>query len=363
MKRLLLGLFLLSGCAANGSTDPAEAPTPARVQAVPVRVADANTVELVRSLELGGIAAAWRSARLAPAGQGIVKELHVELGQVIKQGTVLAELDASTLKLQLAQARKSAELGHLQLENARTEAARATMLEAEGAIASQQIDQAQMSLQLAEAQVAQAEASLAVLQDQINKAQLIAPFAGTVTGVFLEQGEFFTGMAGMGGPPALVSIDALDPIRLDVHVPDVDLARLEPGMRAIVSTDALPDRQWEGEIALVSAAADPGSRTFTARIRVPNADHALKPGLFLTARLVLEQRDAILAIPEVAIADPDSESPFVMVVEEGVARRKPVKLGLKGDEGWAVEGISEGEQVVTEGHFGLPDGAKVRVIE
>ncbi len=78
---------------------------------------------------------------------------------------------------------------------------------------------------------------------------------------------------------------------------------------------------------------------------------------------MLEQQDAILAIPEVAVAAPDSESPFVMVVEGSVARRKPVTLGLKGDTGWAVEGLSEGAQVVTEGHFGLPDGAQVRVIE
>lgn len=362
MKRLLLSLLLLTGCAANGSTT-SEATTAAKTQSVPVRVVEAATVELVRSLELGGVAAAWRSARLAPAGQGIVKKLHVELGQVVKKGAVLAELDASTLTLQLNQARKSARLGHLQLENAQTEAARAAMLEAEGAIASQQIDQAKMSLQLAEAQVAQAEASLAVLEDQIGKARLVAPFAGTVTGVFLEQGEFFTGMAGMGGPPALVSIDALDPIRLDVHVPDVDLARLSAGMRAIVTSDALPDRVWEGEVALIGAAADVGSRTFTARIRVPNPDRALKPGLFLTARLVLEQQDGVLAVPEVAVAEPDSEAPFVMVIENDIARRKPVKLGLKGDGGWAVEGLSAGEQVVTEGQFGLPDGAQVRVIE
>jgi membrane fusion protein (multidrug efflux system) len=365
MKHLLplMGLLLLIGCdALGGKGSGADAPVP-QEQAVPVRVAVTAPGQLVRSLELGGVASADRSARIAPTGQGVIRSLKVELGQKVKKGELLAELDVSTLSLQLDQARSSAQLARLQAQDTRQEAARVDMLQAEGAASSQQIDKMAMGLQLADAQVAQAEASLAVLENQIAKARLTAPFAGTVTGVFLEEGEFFTGMAGMGGPPALVALESLDPIRLDVHVPDVDLARVEQGMRVLITSGAFPGRQWEGEIALINAVADVGARTFTVRIRVPNEDGALRPGLFLTARLVLEQQEDVLAIPEKAISEPDSAEPFVMVVEGSTARRKAVQPGLRGDSGWAVGGLTAGEQVVVEGHFGLPDGAHVRVID
>ena len=252
--------------------------------------------------------------------------------------------------------------GRAELRDARREADRAEQLEASGAIAGQQIDQARAGLQLAEAQSASTEASLAVLKDQIEKSTLTAPFDGTVTGVFLEEGEFFTAMSGMGGPPALVSVDALDVIRVDVDLPDVDLARVRAGMRALVSSDALPDSSWEGEVVVVGASANAGSRTFTVRVRVPNPDGTLRPGLFLRVKLVLEEEAAVIAVPQAAVAEPDGE-PFVMTIDGTTARRRPVTIGLKGDSGWAVAGLQPGERVVVEGQFGLPDGATVRVID
>ncbi len=365
MKYLVLiaSLFLL-GCEADGKVQDATAPvSKVAAQAIPVRVSAVVPTDLIRSLELGGVASAGRSARLAPTGQGVVTSLPVKLGQQVKKGQVLATLDTSTLSLQLEQAEKSAELARLQLKDANNSAARISVLGAEGAVSTAQQDQAQMGQQLAEAQVAQAEASLAVLRNQIGKAKLVAPFSGTVTGVYLEEGEFFTGMAGMGGPPALVAVDSLDPMHLDVHVPDVDLGRVRVGMKAIVTGDAFPGREWPGEVELINAAADRGARTFTVRIAVANKDFALKPGLFLDSRLILEEQPGVLTIPEVAVADHDSDRPYVMLADSGAAKRVYVELGLKGDEGWAVAGLQAGDEVIVEGQFGLPDGAVVRVID
>jgi len=169
-------------------------------------------------------------------------------------------------------------------------------------------------------------------------------------------------MAGMGGPPALIELDALDPIRLDVHIPDVDLSRIQAGMEVAATTDAWPDREFPGEVTLVNAAADAGARTFLVRISLPNEDRALRPGLFLTARLVVDQRPEAIVVPAVAVTD-GVDSPYVMVVEGTTARRTPVEPGLRGDDGWEVTGVSPGAQVVVEGQFGLPEGATVRVLQ
>jgi membrane fusion protein (multidrug efflux system) len=351
---------LLAAC--PPAEDGAAAPTTTlSVDLAPVRVAAVQREALRRTLELGGVASAWRSARLVPTGQGVVTQLPVTLGQRVKKGDLLAALDTSSTRLQAEQARKATRLAELQLADARRQAARAEDLAAQGALPEADLERARAGLELAQAQLDQASASVAVVEDALGKARLTAPFAGTVTLVALEVGEFFAPMAGLGGPPALVAIDALDPVKLDVFVPDVDLGRMAEGMKVEVTSDALPGQTFEGEVAMIGAAAEPGTRTFRVRIRVPNEDRKLRPGFFLTGRLVLEEKADVVTVPVLAVTDADSD-PWVMVVQADVAQRVKVQLGLHGDAGWEVTGVEPGAQVITEGHFGLPDGSRVRVI-
>ena len=359
---LLSTLALALGCGTGTDASPAASAATVDSYAVPVRVTTASLGALTRSLRLGGTAQASQSARLAPSGQGKIAELPARLGMKVSKGDLLATLDTSTLRLQLEQALRSAELGRLQLTDAEAEVARARRLAEAQAIPTQTLDQAESAYRMAAAQVEQAVASLAVLQDQVTKARLTAPFAGTVTGVGLEVGEFFSGMGGMGGPPMLVEVKALDPIQLDVHIPDVDLARIEVGMQALVTTSALPDREWAGRVELINASADMGARTFLVRIVIPNADHALKPGLFLESRLVLEQLDDVVVIPNKALTTTDDGS-YVMVADGERARRVAVVPKVRGDQGTQVEGLEPGSSVVVEGHFGLPDGNTIKVVE
>ncbi len=358
----LLAAMLLVGCSSDGSTGPDSGDGTMDSYKVPVRVAKIEPGALTRTLRLGGTARASRAARLAPAGQGRIQALPARLGSAVREGDLLAELDTSSLRLQLEQARRSTELARLQLNDSEAEVARARRLADAQAIPTQTLDQAEAANRLAQAQVDQAEASLAVLSDQVGKARLRAPFAGTITAVRLEEGEFFSGMAGLGGPPILVELQALHPIRLDVHVPDVDLARLAVGMEAQVSTSALPDRRWTGTLELINAAADPGARTFLVRIIIPNEDSALKPGLFLESRIILERLDDVLVVPNNAVTGEGDEA-YVMVVEGERAKKVPVKTGIRGEQGRVVEGVPAGSLVIVEGQFGLPDGNLVKVVD
>jgi len=354
-------LLLAAGCTSDASTEAA-APDANSLSAVPVRDVTAERGELHRTLSLGGVAESWRSARLAPPSQGVVRSIPVTLGQKVERGQTLAELDSDTLRLQAEAGQRAVDLAELQLSEATRAHDRAARLHAEGAIADAAFEQATLARDLGAAQAAQARASVAVVREQLSSARLVAPFDGIVTGIHLEEGEFFSAMAAMGGPPALISLDAIDPIRIDVHIPDVDLARVEAGMATGIHTDAWPDREFPGEVTLVGAAADPGARTFLVRIQAPNPEGLLKPGLFVEARLVLESRSDAVVVPDRAVTSPDSE-PFVMVLDGNLARKQPVRLGLRGDAGWEVEGIEPGTQVIVEGNFGLPDGSLVRPIQ
>jgi len=355
----LIALLALPGCSGEDAAEGVSAA--ASVQAVPVRVKAAETANLVRTLELGGIAEAWRSARLAPMGQGRISKLPVALGDTVKRGTLLAELDSSTLALQAEQARRSLELARLQLNDADREAARSRTLAGSDTIAQATLDKAESAFALAQAQVAQGEASVAVIEDQLRQSRVLAPFAGTVTGLFIEEGEFFTAMGGMDGPPAVVSLDALDIIKVDLHIPDVDLGKVEAGMEVIVTSQALPGKEFAGAVALVGAAADRGARTFLVRVRIDNVDRGLKPGLFLTARLVLERREQVIVIDGKSL-DERGEHTSIMVLQGDVAKQQRVTVGLRGDGGVEITGVDAGTEVLIDGQFGLPDGSTVRVI-
>ncbi len=362
--------LLVTGCdqapkdAPPTSSDTAASAGPAvkyDANAIPVRSTPAVRAEVVRTLELGGVAEAWRSARLAPSAQGVVDTLNVQLGDQVKKGQLLAAIDTTTLQLQYEAAQRAGDLARLQLKDAESEARRAASLAESGAITSRDGDKAALGLELAQAQLAQAEAQAAALAGQVKLARVVAPFAGRVTALHVEQGEFWSGMGGMGGPPTLVEVQALDTIKVDVNLPEIDLSRVSEGMIVELESDAFVGRTFAGTVSLVNAAATPGARTFLVRIKHDNSDGTLRPGMFLRARLVVEARPDVVSVPEGAVTR-HGDGYYVMVLDGKTARRRPVTPGLRGDNGWEVSGVEPDEQIVTEGHFGLPDGATVRIL-
>jgi RND family efflux transporter MFP subunit len=330
-------------------------------KAVPVRTVVAEKTTVRRSISAGGVAAAWRSARLVPTMPGNVARIPVTLGQDVKEGDLLAQMDDATLRLQAKQASKALELAELQFQNAEREAERARRLADGGALSPQQLDQAELGFKLATAQYEQATAAVETVQSQLGDGRLVAPFAGTISGVAVEEGEYFSAMSAVMGPPSLITVTAMDPIRLDIHVPDTDLARIRVGMSAVIESDAIRDRSHRGTVELVNSVADPGSRTFLVRIRVENEDHSIKPGMFLRAQLVLEEHADVVAIPHLAVLENKGVLQAV-VVTDSTAERREVQVGVRGDEAWEVAGVEAGEQVIVEGHYGLPDGSPVRVV-
>ena len=368
---LALALLVLAGCDQAGKDAPPTSPDTAAsagpagqsysANAIPVRATPAVRSEIVRTLELGGVAEAWRAARLAPSAQGVVETLNVQLGDHVKKGQLLAAIDTTTLRLQHEAAQRAGDLARLQLKDAESEARRAASLAESGAITSRDGDKAALGLDLARAQLAQAEAQAAALAGQVKLARVVAPFSGRVTALHVEQGEFWSGMGGMGGPPTLVEVQALETIRVDVNLPEIDLSRVAEGMIVELESDAFVGRTFPGTVSLVNPAATPGARTFLVRIKHDNADGTLRPGMFLRARLVVESRPDVVSVPERSVTR-HGEGYYVMVLDGQTARRRPVTPGLRGDNGWEVTGVEPDEQIVTEGHFGLPDGATVRIL-
>ena len=216
-------------------------------------------------------------------------------------------------------------------------------------------------------QLAQATAAAGLAGEQISGGELRAPFAGVVTSVGCEEGEFFNtmGMSPTGGSPTLVGLVNLDTIRIDLQVSDRDVARIAEGMRVQIHVDAvgeqLPAEGLVGEVVSVGLAADPMTRTFPVRVEANNPGRTIRAGMHSRVLLVLENRGDVLAVSAEAVRTLEEQS-YVMVAAGDRARRVDVTTGMHGDEGVEITtGLDGSEQVITKGNFGLPDDALIEV--
>ncbi len=323
--------------------------------------------ELMRTLEVSGTVQAGHAVDLVPDIPGKVERLPVKVGQRVAQGDLLARLDVDVAALQRDQAAAAVALAELGAETAERGYARASTLHQQQSLTQEQFEQAQAGLQMAQLQVKQARAALGLARQQVDGGVLRAPFAGVVSSIACEEGEYFNPMtiSPMGGPQGLVGLVDLDSIKIDLQVADRDVARLSAGMEARIFVDALAERLPAagvvGSVESVGLAADPVSRTFPVRVVADNPDHLVLAGTHARVRLVLDGRSETMAVAEAAVREVEGQA-YVMVVEGERARTRPVELGLHGDDGVEVlSGLSGNEQVVVEGNFGLEDGALVEV--
>ena len=135
------------------------------------------------------------------------------------------------------------------------------------------------------------------------------------------------------------------------------------GQIAKINVDAYPDELFEGVVDKVSPIVDLNSRTALVEIEIPNDNHKLKPGMFARIKILIEEKEGVLTIPRDAIIRENS-SHYVFVVKNNRVDRKKIETGLHEDNKFEViNGLSEGELVVTMGNTRLKEGDTVEVVE
>lgn len=362
MKNAVLFLALLGAGGCNSLWQGERVETiKVFVHASPVVRAD-----LSRTLRLTGAVQAGRSVALLPEVAGKVKELPYQVGEHVASGEVVARLDVDLLALQVAQAEAGVKLAQIGVETAEKAYERSTALREKGSLTPQQWEQAEAGLNMARLQADQARAGMGLAKHQLNSSILRAPFDGQVGQIAVEEGSYYSPMAASPYAPGLVTLVDLSQVKVDLQVVDRDVTRIAVGTPARLWIDAVRDRlPPEGLLGTVSAvgvSADPASRTFPVRVIADNIDGAVLAGTHARVDLVLETRPGVLVVPEAAVLGTD-EAPYLLALQGGVAKRIPVKVGLRGDQGVEVEGaLQEGDLVGIKGHFGLEDGAAVEVV-
>lgn len=271
---------------------------------------------------------------------GLVKSINFSEGQLVQAGAVLIELDDREARANLAVAeagrRNTAQL----LDRARS-------LLAKQNVAQARVDE--LSLQLAgnEAEVRAVQARLADLT-------IRAPFTG------------YTGLRQVS-PGALVrpadpvtTLDDTRTVKLEFTVPESSLRYLRDGMEIAAQTTLYPDQSFVGKVTAIDTRIDTVTRTVAAVAEIDNKDGRLRPGLFMTVRLTLDNRVNVVLVPEESLV-PVGDRQFVFLVASGKVERRAVTIGARSRGVVEVaDGLTGGELVITRGVQKVRDGVPVQ---
>ncbi len=332
VKHLLT--FLIAISALLGATVvPAQRP-PTTVEVAPVEVAPA-----VERAELIGSLRAQEQVTIAPELAGRVAQIHAEEGQPVAAGALLFTLDQALLRAELAEREATVALSQRNFDRARE-------MSSKRLIAQSDFDQAGSNLDVA-------RASLQSIRVRLDKTELRAPFAGVLGLRTVSTGEYVS--AGQ----RLAALAQIDPIKLDVQVPERFLSRLSVGLPVQAQIDALAARVIEGAVLAIDPVVDPISRTVAVRASFPNADGSLKPGMFARVGIELSRMDQALWVPEQALV-PEAADTIVYRVVDGRAVATPVTTGLRQPGKVQItSGLSAADRVISAGQIKIGDGAPV----
>jgi RND family efflux transporter MFP subunit len=201
-----------------------------------------------------------------------------------------------------------------------------------------------------------ADAQLQVAAKALSDATLHAPFSGYIAKRLIE-----TGYTASAGRPVF-EIVQLDTVEANVGVPETDVHLVKIGQKASIRFPALPNQSFQGTVRIINVSADPGTRTYMTRIRVPNPGHVIRIGMVAEARIAGDQTISMMTVPGEAIVRDDQGATMVFVYfpEQGRVYRKRVKIGaFRGTEVEIKEGLSGDESIVIAGQDHLLDGMSV----
>ncbi len=306
-----------------------------------VDVATVSTVSEAQKETFRGQFEAGKESKLSIDIQGKVTEVYVEIGESVKKGQVLLQLDKTLLNLQLEAAR-------VQHQSVSADLERTKVLAAQQAVQQVQLEKLTHA-------VAAAEIQVKTIQEQLQKTTLKAPFEGIITQKFTEIGSF----AAPGMP--LFQLSEVNHMRFTVQVSEQELGLLNDSTKYQIVADAFPKESFSAKPLYVNAKAGM-SNQYSVQLEVSNSnDLKLKSGMFGRVELQLPSSEQLLKIPARALVG-SVEQPVVYSITDGKAYKTPVQfVEHNGKEVIISGGLSAGDQVVIGGIVQLYHGAPVQL--
>ncbi len=376
---------------------------------IPVQISSVTRQNLTYSLRATGDISPLMQVDLFPKVSGYLERMSVNLGDSVRQGQViaqidrteflykvkeveakvaqakanLAEIEAGTRTEEVRQAEEAVKQAQSRFENARLHRERMEALYQRQIISKKDFDNADTEYTVAEAQLEanqqhlkmlregarqevreasqaklkEMEALLAQEQTRLQNAMIIAPFSGEIIRRYVDAGAL------VSSSTPLVTLVHTETLKVVANVLEKDISLIRPGMKAKIQTEAYPERVFEGKVVRINSALELATRTLQAEIHVPNPSHLLKPGMFSRIEMALSEKPGTLTVLREALIEEGGKR-SVFVVEGNQALQRPIVTGIEQDQ-WVevLEGLREGDRVIIKGQGSIKDRSTVRVIE
>lgn len=345
----------------------------ARDGATPVTVTMPRRAPVEVDVALPGNVQAYQFTNIYARANGYVKRRLVDIGDEVKAGQLLAELETPELdeelrqaQAALGQARAALQQAKTNLELARVNLERSRNLRERGIVPAQDNDDKQASYDAQQAQVESAAANIAAAEANVerltnlqNFKRVVAPFDGTITYRSIDPGALVTANTGANGRE-LFRIGQGDIVRIFVDVPQAYATALRPGQAAAVTLQERPGQEYRGKVVRTAGALDPASRTLLTEIQVPNRDRALLAGMYADVKIRVTRADPPLIVPASALLV-RNDGTHVAVAAGGRVRLPLVTLGRDyGSEVEVLNGLSDRDEIVVNPSGSLAEADAVQ---
>ena len=335
-----------------------------RERKLPVRTYKVSRKDFKDTLPVLGSVRGMTEVDLKFPVSGVLQSFNFKEGELVKKGEVLAMLEQKDALLKVSYNESRLKAAEAALEAAQRKLEIHEDLYRIGAIIEARLQEVRLERDGARYQMETIRAELDSARSELDKTILYAPQDGVVGVKEVEVGEF------VSPTDRVCTLVDIHEVHIDVGVIERDINKIALGQGASVTVDAYPKEQFWGVVDNIFPIVEGGSRTLTAKIRVPNNKESglLLPGMFARVNVNLAEFEKAILVPSVSVNDLDHDGVFESVYvidDQDVAHVRPVKvLYDKSTDFWVIEeGLKEGELVVVEAPEELKEGAKVQVVE
>ena len=316
-----------------------------------VSTTTAGYLEWLPKLEAVGSLEAVQGTNISAEVSGIIAEIHFKQGDNVKLGAPLLQLRADDDIAKLESLKATAQLANItyKRDQAQFDA---------NAISKQTLDISKANLDVAVANIAQQQAL-------VNKKLIRAPFPGRLGVRLVNVGQYLEAGTAIG------TLQALDTIFVDFFLPQQSLATIKTGQKVTLNTDVYPAQDFSGDITVINPKIDINTRNVWVRATLKNPEHKLLPGMYATVNVTTGLAQRHITLPRTAIAFNPFGSTVYLVETTGmddqgkprlIAKQVFVTMGeSRGDQVAVLNGINEGDIVVTSGQIKLRNGSPVAI--
>jgi RND family efflux transporter MFP subunit len=320
----------------TSSSDQRKQPAPI------VKIEQPHRETIFNALKFTGDVIPIQQANIFSKVSGNLEKVYTDMGTYVQKGQLLAQIDTTEIYQQFQQMSAT-------YQNAKLTYQRNKDLSEQNLIAKQDLDNAEAAMKVA-------SANFEAARIRLDYARITAPFSGFITKRFLDPGALVT-----SNNATMFTLMDLNAMKIIVNVLEKDIPLAKIGKKASVTVDAFPGKEFYGSVGRISEAVDLSTRTMDVEVDIPNSEHLLKPGMFASVTIIVNERGKAITVPTQAILK-DAKGFFLYIVNDKTAKRISVNPGIEQDTRTEIlSGLNGNESIITTGQQFVKDGGQVIV--